>query len=479
MAFDWRERVHQLQARLPHLGPRARKVVRYVGYGFLALFTFVFALQCTFPYERVKDRLEDALEQKYDVTIQSVERGWVPGRMYLKSVTLRTRPSASDVQKVMEIADAKERDKQLALLSSTFFLESIQVDVGLLAAIGGKASIDIDAQIESGHIAGNITIGKSGTDISLAGEDLPSARLPMREIIGLPMNGVLEFDVDLDLPNEKLKTGKVGANWQKAEGEIELACPRGCTFGDGKTKLKAKLKNPRNQAFAEGGIEFGKVNIDKLIAHVDVKDGHLKVTKFDSASQDGELHVDFDLTLAQEFNESMTAGCLRFNGSDSLLKRDPKTHAAISTTGANLGPDNLFHIRLDGKFKEMKRLPQFCGPGFAGKNMDNMAGSGGSSGSGAPRPSVTVQPEGDVRPGSNVGDAIAPPPPPATPPPNMQPPVDAGVASPPHDAPFVPGVNEGAPPAGSGSAPGSAGSATGGEPAGSGTGAPPPPGTNR
>ena len=468
MAFDLRGRMHELAARLPHLGPRARKVLRYVGYGFLALFSFVFALQCTFPYDRVKERIEDALDQKYDVSIQGVERGIMPGRMYLKSVTLRTRPSASDVQKVMEIADAKERDKQLGLLTSTLYVETLEVDVGLFALLRGKASIDVDAKIGPGHIHGNITIAKSGTSVSLAGEDLQSAALPMREVIGLPMNGVLEFDVDLDLPNEKLKSGKVGANWQKAEGEIDLACPHGCTFGDGKTKLKPKLKNTRNQAFAQDGIEFGKVNIDKLVAHVEVKGGHLKVTKFENASQDGELHVDFDLTLAQEFGESMTAGCLRFNGSDSLLKRDPKTHAAISTTGANLGPDNLFHIRLDGKFKEMKRLPQFCGAGFSDKNIDNPGGGSGS----ARQPSITVQPEEQVRPGSgSVADTIQPPAPPTPPAP-----LDGGLGQMVmHDAPYMPAVNEGTGSgsgSGSGSAPGSAAERerSGAEPApGSGT----------
>jgi len=478
MAFDWRARIHELQAKLPHLGPRTRRVLRYVGYGFLALFTFVFALQCTFPYERVKDRIEDALEAKYDVSIGGVDRGWMPGRMFLTNVTLRTRPAADDVRKVQEIADPKERDKQMGLLVSVLFVERLEVDVGLFALLRGAASINVDAKIGAGHIHGNVTIAKSGTTLSLAGDDLPSQLLPMREVVGLPMNGILEFDVDIDLPNEKLKSGKVGPNWQKAEGEIDLACPSGCTFGDGKTKLKPKLKNTRSQAFAEGGIEFGKVNIDKLVAHVDVKNGHLKVTKFDTASQDGELHVDFDLTLAQEFGESMTAGCLRFNGSDSLLKRDPKTHAAISTTGANLGPDNLFHIRLDGKFKEMKRLPQFCGPGFTDKNMEGgVAGGSGSGGSGArSQPSITIQPESEVRAGagtgSNVADTIQPPPTPT-------PPADAGINLT-HDAPFVPGVNEGpSTPPGQGSAPGSAGEpapGTGTAGAGGAGSAPPPAG---
>jgi hypothetical protein len=168
-----------------------------------------------------------------------------------------------------------------------------------------------------------------------------------------------------------------------------LDCPSGCTFGDGKTKLKPKLKNTRNAAFAEGGIEFGKLHLSTMSAKLDIRGGKLVVKKFDTKSEDGELHVDFDLALAQDIGESTVTGCLRFTGSQSLLKRDAKTHAALSTTGAPLGPDNLYHIRLDGKLKDMKRLPQLCGPGHE-KPVD---------GDQASRPNLSIQPDLPAVPG--------------------------------------------------------------------------------
>jgi type II secretion system protein N len=414
-----------LVAKLPHPGPRVRAVLKYTGYVFLFLFTFVFAVQLTFPYGAVKNRIEDALSAKYDVTIGDVERGWVPGRMYLKAVTIKTRPSAADIAKAMETPDPKERDAKLALLVNTLYIDTLEVDLAFLPFLRGVTSLRVDATIGNGavgygHIHGKIAFSNDGFSIDIDGDDLPSQAMPMRELVGLPMSGKIEFAVALDVPREKLKSGKVGPNWKTADGEIEVTCPTGCTFGDGKTKLHPKLKNQRSQAMAEGGIEFGKVNIDKLAANIEIKDSHLKITKFEAPSRDGELHVDFDLTLAEEFGESMTAGCLRFNGSQELLKREPKTHAAISTTGANLGPDNLFHIRLDGRFKEMKRLPQFCGPGFADKNMDNPGGSGPA------RPNLTVQPDEPIKPPLDAGALPPPPPPPpATPPPSTTP-SDAG-----------------------------------------------------
>src|SRR6185436_4387269 len=244
----------RLPLRLPSLGPRTRKVLRIVGYVVLALVTFVFALQLTFPYDRVKAKLEEALAEKYQVTINEVERGWVPGRVYFKSVTLRTRPTKPDDT------------------VTTVYLDRLGIDVDFLPFLRGAASVNLSAVLGSGKLEGN---------------NLQSQMLPMRDAIGLPMSGVVELEVNLDLPNETGKTGKSAPNWQKAEGDLRIACPSGCTFGDGKTKLKMKLKNQRNQAFAAEGIEFGKITLKSLLAKAEIKTGQLKVTQFETSSDDG------------------------------------------------------------------------------------------------------------------------------------------------------------------------------------------------
>ncbi len=389
--------------QLPSLGRRGRLVLRYVGFVVLSIVTFVFALQLTFPYGRVKDKIVEALSAKYDVTIGSVDRGLMPGRVYFNAVTLRTRPAKFD-----EVA-------------STLYIEKLEVDLGILALIRGAASVRIDAKIATGHLKGTLEVSKSGTSVDIEGVDLPAANLPMREAIGLPMAGKLEIEVSLDLPNEKNKAGKTAPDWTKAVGDISFECPTGCTFGDGKTKLKPKLKNARSQAFAGDGIDFGKVNVDTMLATVVIKDGQLDLTKFDAKSQDGELHIDYNMTLSPEFGDSSVAGCLRFRGSETLQKREPKTFAALTTTGASIGPDNLFHIKLDGHFKDMKRLPQFCGPSVKNTNMDNPGGGGNS------RPNLTVQPADESLRGKEVVTPMPVNPPPPT---VSAPPVDAYVAPP-------------------------------------------------
>src|SRR6266496_623046 len=84
--------------RLPfdRLGPRTRRVLRYVGLVSFAIIVFVFALQMTFPYNRVGDKVIEALSDKYDVTIGRVERGILPGRVYFHAFSMRSRQTKPD-----------------------------------------------------------------------------------------------------------------------------------------------------------------------------------------------------------------------------------------------------------------------------------------------------------------------------------------------------------------------------------------------
>jgi hypothetical protein len=136
------------------------------------------------------------------------------------------------------------------------------------------------------------------------------------------------------------------------------------------------------------------VNLDSLLAKASFKDHKLTLDKFDTKSKHGELKVDFSMTLEKNFDEGMVTGCLRFKGSEDLAKREPRTAAAITTTGAELRSDGLFHIRLSDRFKDMKRLNQECGPGVSGVT------NGEDFNRKPERPGLTVQPDEVAKPGS-------------------------------------------------------------------------------
>jgi hypothetical protein len=109
--------------------------------------------------------------------------------------------------------------------------------------------------------------------------------------------------------------------------------------------------------------------------------------------------------------DSNVTGCLRFKGTDSLMKRDLKTFNAITLSGAERRADGLFHITLTDHLREMRRLNQECGP-----NVQHPP-------PGAPsHPTIAVMPD---TPSPPPATGPTPPPPPPGPPPGVVPPGDA------------------------------------------------------
>ena len=205
-----------------HLGPRARKAARIAGFIVFGLVTFVFALQMTLPYERAKDRAIERLADKgWDMSVGEVERGWIPGRIYLHSVRLTQRTSKPDETPLI------------------FFIKDLKVDVGLFTMLGGNFAVDIDAKVANGKLTGRfeapLSFGAGTYTVKAEGKDLASDALPMQTVALQPTKGDLTLSADVSFTIEPLKSGKVGVNWQKLEGDVEVACPSNCVYGDGKT----------------------------------------------------------------------------------------------------------------------------------------------------------------------------------------------------------------------------------------------------
>lgn len=405
------------------LGRRGTRIVKWIGIVFFTLLAFLFAFQATFPIERLRDYAIEQLSAKWDVTISSVDRGIIPGNLTLNGITLRSRPANAD--EPVTVIVIKEAD----------------IKAGLLPLLKLRLSFDLDLTVGSpkayGHITGNVTLakfGKGGVKFDLEGDDLPGESLPLKSQLGLPMTGKLNFAVALDLPNSKNKMGRESTDWTKVDGSLDLSCTN-CTLGDGHTKLKPLLKNKSQQVMVGDGIDFGEVHIASLSAHAvftaavgdpdahssGYKPGKFDITKFELKSPDGEVHIDYTMTMATTIDESIVAGCLRFKGDESLLKREEgkKTYAAISTTGAELRSDGLFHIKLTDRFKDMKRLNMDCGPNAPGSKLGN-----GEDFSPAHAGGVTTRPMPSITPSIPQPTITTPPPPPPPqqPPPQQPPP---------------------------------------------------------
>jgi type II secretion system protein N len=401
-----------------NLSPRARRLAKWVGYPLLAIVSFLFALQMTFPYGRLKQKIKDALASKYIVEMQ-VDRGLMPGTVIFSKVKLTSR-------------QVKPDDKV-----TTIQIDKITAHLGLFALIGGTASIDFDVKIGGGDISGNVALTSTRTKIDLEIDKVSAEAVPgLADAVGLPMGGRLQGTATFDLP---------AGDWRQAEADVKLSCAVNCTVGDGVAKIIPKARPGQPQT---DGITVPKLLLGQWKAELVMAKAKIDLKTLDVKSDDGEVYVDFHAAVQRSLMDStVTQGCIKFKGSDALKKREEVFYNGLNITGAPLGPDGYHYLKLAGTLGNIKRLPQVC----------ELGGSGGDSSS-----TPTVETTGHIpHPPSISPTAPAPVPPAPTPHPAFTP------TPSPQPPPPPPG---GGPPLGQ--QPGPAEAIPNG---GSGTGAPPPP----
>lgn len=326
------------------LTEKHKKILKWVGYPLFAIVTFVFALHYTFPYERVKERVIDALSEDYDVDIQGVEPGFFPGSVEFKGIMLMSRPE-------------KEGDEVTRI-----FIDKVELDIGLLALLGGTTDIDINAKIANGSVSGNIAVSKGSLKIDLETKKLPLGQVPgLASAIGLPMDGGLDADFELKLPK-----GRAGYEWKEADGRIKISCP-GCTVGDGVDKISPTARTSssrtakRRAAFASGGITVPRLDLGNLSAEVEISKGKGVIKEFNAQSGDGELYINAELKLARKFKDSTLPGCMRFKVDESMATRGDdvsKNFANIQQVmGVPRDADGFSNVRMVGKISALRWKP--------------------------------------------------------------------------------------------------------------------------
>jgi len=365
------------------LTDRHKRILKWVGYPLLSLFTFVMTLHLTFPYDRIKDKLVDDLSDKYEVSVGSVEPTILPGGLVISKLMLRPRP--------------KKPDEDPPLLQ----IKRLELDASLLSAIRGRLDVDIDADIGTGAVTGNVVATKAGMWAEFQTKKLALQDVPgLSEAIGLPMERGLNAKISLHLPKQR---------WREAEGKIQLSCP-GCTAGDGVAKIKprarprGRVNSQRAQArtqFIGDGIEVPRLDLGDLHAVIEIKAGKGKITEFNATSPDGELHIDGDIDFRDPFKRTQLSGCLRFKFTDEFAQREPKFANVGALTGVEVQPDGFTDLRITGPLSNLRfRRPRGnCKAGGAPGTQDR----GGTRAGGAP--TITINKE---RPAPPAAPAHAP-----------------------------------------------------------------------
>ncbi len=343
------------------LSTRNKRLLRWVGLPVLALVTFVFTLQWTFPYDRLRQKIEDKLGEEYEVSIESIKPSFFPGGVVIHKIFLKTRPK-------------RPNEKPTAI-----FVDKVEAGIGLLGLIRGRYDVDLVAQIGSGTVDGSVVLSKAGLKADFSTKGLPLESIPgLASAVGLPMEGGLNARLALDLPKRK---------WREADGVLKVSCP-GCTIGDGVAKIKPKPMNGarssarrrRAMAFAGDGVTVPKLELGDLSGEIDIKAGVGTVKTFAAHSKDGDLTITGEARFEDPFKNSTFPGCMRFKLSEELKRREKNFGNLPDLMRVSVEEDGFANVGMTGKLSELRWRPRKkCAP------------IGGSRRRGE-RPTVTARP---------------------------------------------------------------------------------------
>ncbi len=354
--------------------PRARFAARIAGFVLLGLVSFVYALHLTFPYDRVKERMVEALSAKYEVTIVDVQRSVVPGRFALTGVTLTSRPSV------------------VGQPVTTMFFKRVEVDLAFLPLLSGKAEIGLDIATGGGSMTGSVKMSKASLAIDFRLKRVPLSTIPgIADAVGLPLGGGGDGRITLTLPKN---------DWQKATGKVDLSCTVGCTVGDGVSRVYPKAKRESDALMVKDGFPVETVTVGRFVLGIVIAKGEAKKQTFEFQSPDGEIAIDFNIKLAKKIGDSTITGCIRYKCAGAYLSKAP---AACELGSPAVDRDGFRNIKLTGKLSTMRRIGAVC---EAGGSSDEVFSKDGTD-KDRLRPTLDLVPE--PRPDTGTVTPVPPP----------------------------------------------------------------------
>lgn len=301
------------------MNERLRRLAPWFGYPLFYLAVLFLCIRCTFPYERVKDRIVaefEAAQKQPGKRLEIDELGghWLFG-VKAKGVRLITDPPAS------ASADAPARPKVMEL-------DSLKVSVGIFRRLLGTWAVSYQAELGGGEIDGTFFQNAERAEIDARTEEVGVAGLSVLEdLVELPLDGVLNGSIRFVLPEGKMS---------QAEGEVDLTIS-GLAVGDGKAKIRNTIALPR--------LEAGD-----LVLKATALEGRLNVQEFNAKGPDFELQSDGNVRLRDPFDGSIADLNVAFKFTEGYMGKSDLTKSLFGEPGSKV--PGLFD--MDPKIRRAK-----------------------------------------------------------------------------------------------------------------------------
>ena len=318
---------------------RLAKILPWVGYPLFYLFALGLFAYWSFPYERLKDRIIDEFNATQAssglrIKIEELDSYWFSG-VEAEGVQFISTPAAG--------AEGKSAKAKVVNL------DSVHARVSLLRLLFGTLHISFGVEASGGEISGFTSDADNGRTLEAEFDSVKVADMPMlAEVVPLPIDGALNGDVELRLPEGKLA---------KAEGKLALKINE-LTIGDGKSKIMNTIALPT-------------LNAGELVLEGEALDGKLNISKFTATGKDLELVADGGIRLRDPFAASLAELNLRFKFSPAYRNKNDTTRALLGAPGSNVPavfdldprvrsakrPDDFYAWRLNGPLGHLNPEP--------------------------------------------------------------------------------------------------------------------------
>jgi type II secretion system protein N len=279
--------------------PLGKRILRYAGYTAFWFFCFVIFAYWTFPYDRVKDFI-----------IQEVERPMGPGERRIPSGVQLSIDELSpsfitgvDLEGVTYTQLPEEPDGEPTEVE----IEEATVRVSLLSLLTGGLGVSYDLSIGGGNIEGEFEQSDTSQHVVAQMSEVDLSKLGViRGLIGLPVTGKLEGNVDITVAEEAEQTA----------GSLAVTI-EDLQIGDGEAK------------FPVGGMSEGltieRIEAGNLTLELEVEEGVAELKEFSSDGPDLALAASGNIRLAQPFERSRMDLLLRVAFTDRYKEKSDLT----------------------------------------------------------------------------------------------------------------------------------------------------------
>ena len=325
------------------LTAKQKQILRYVGYAAFYLFSLLFFAYLTFPFDRLRARIQNEFNASQTgpspltLRLGHLSSYWFSG--------IR----ADDVDLISPPSTVPPEDPAKPNRPKVMRIDTVHARVSLLRLLFGTVHVNFGAEAFGGELSGFTSDADGGRKFELDIEDLGLANAPLlADMLGLPIGGQLGGHIEFLLPEAKLS---------KAEGKVDLKFS-GLSAGDGKTKVLNAIALP-------------KVEVGDLTLKATATAGGLKVDELNAAGKDLDLHGDGSVRLRDSFEQSVLSMNARFKFNERFTNKDDMTRSLFGTPGSSAPalfdlvpqnkhakrPDGFYGWRVNGTFSHPTFVP--------------------------------------------------------------------------------------------------------------------------